>query len=80
MNIHAEKSTHESVQPKAQLARRPVAIDPEQRCVLVSEAAYFLAEHRGFKPGHELEDWLVAEGEIDDMLTRGDIAVARMHG
>lgn len=24
-------------------------------------AAYFLAERRGFDPGHELEDWLIAE-------------------
>jgi hypothetical protein len=32
---------------------------------MISEAAYFLAEHRGFGPGHELEDWLRAEHEID---------------
>lgn len=30
----------------------------------ISQAAYFLAESRGFEPGHELEDWLVAEQEI----------------
>ena len=28
-------------------------------------AAYLLAEQRGFTPGHELEDWLAAETEID---------------
>ncbi len=30
----------------------------------VARAAYFLAKRRGFEPGHELEDWLVAESEI----------------
>lgn len=32
---------------------------------LISETAYFLAEKRGFAPGHELEDWLSAEAEVD---------------
>ena len=31
---------------------------------MVSEAAYFRAQRRGFAAGHELEDWLAAEQEI----------------
>lgn len=31
---------------------------------MVAEAAYYRAEHRGFEPGHELEDWLAAEADI----------------
>jgi hypothetical protein len=31
---------------------------------MIAEAAYYLAERRGFEPGHELEDWLAAEGMI----------------
>lgn len=27
--------------------------------------AYFRAERRGFQPGHELDDWLAAEEEIE---------------
>jgi Protein of unknown function (DUF2934) len=27
----------------------------------IAMAAYFLAEHRNFAPGHELDDWLQAE-------------------
>jgi len=27
-------------------------------------AAYFLAEQRGFSPGHELDDWLAAEQAV----------------
>jgi hypothetical protein len=30
----------------------------------IAELAYFKAESRGFAPGHELEDWLEAEGEF----------------
>jgi hypothetical protein len=35
---------------------------------MVARAAYFRAEHRSFEPGHELEDWLSAEREIDALL------------
>ena len=30
----------------------------------VSEAAYYLAEARGFESGHELEDWIQAERQV----------------
>jgi hypothetical protein len=32
--------------------------------VMIEEAAYYLAEERGFKPGYELQDWLQAEKQI----------------
>ena len=32
----------------------------------IQELAYLKAEKRGFAPGHELEDWLEAEQEVDD--------------
>jgi len=28
-------------------------------------AAYYRAEKRNFEPGHELEDWLAAEAELE---------------
>jgi hypothetical protein len=31
----------------------------------IEVAAYFLAERRGFAPGHALDDWLAAEDAID---------------
>jgi hypothetical protein len=46
-------------------------VDPETRAALIAEAAYFRAEMRGFAPGHEAEDWLAAEAEIDAKLLRG---------
>jgi len=36
---------------------------------MVSEAAYFLAEKRGFEPGRMLDDWLEAELKVRDILT-----------
>jgi len=37
----------------------------EKRHELIAIAAYYLAERRGFAPGHEDEDWLQAEAAID---------------
>ena len=31
----------------------------------IAEIAYYRALARGFEPGHELEDWLAAEAEIN---------------
>jgi Protein of unknown function (DUF2934) len=52
--------------------RRPEAVKTESRSNLVPinieeeirRSAYLLAEKRGFEPGHETEDWLVAEREV----------------
>jgi hypothetical protein len=46
-------------------------IDAERRRALIAEAAYFRAERRGSSPGHEAEDWLAAEMEIDRTLAIG---------
>lgn len=46
----------------------PAGIDAGQRHHMIEEAAYFLAEHRGFDGGDPLRDWLAAEAEIDTVL------------
>jgi hypothetical protein len=43
-------------------------VGPEHRAALIAEAAFFRAEKRGFSPGHEVEDWLAAESEVDAKL------------
>jgi hypothetical protein len=40
----------------------------EDRRVSIAKIAYFKAERRGFAPGHEIEDWLAAEDEVDQRL------------
>jgi hypothetical protein len=38
------------------------------RQAMIAEAAYYRSAARGFAPGHELDDWLAAEAEIDALL------------
>ena len=44
------------------------AVTPEQRYRMVAEAAYHHAEKRGFVGGDPLNDWLLAEMEVDKLL------------
>jgi hypothetical protein len=41
------------------------AFSLEQREAMIREAAYFHYAKRGYASGHELEDWLAAEAEIE---------------
>lgn len=44
------------------------AFSGEDRYRMIAEAAYFRAESRGFAAGNDLDDWLAAEMEIDQIL------------
>jgi hypothetical protein len=44
---------------------RALTPSAQERHALISKAAYLRAEQRGFRPGHELDDWLAAEAEVD---------------
>lgn len=46
----------------------PMIVDRAEREQMVAVAAYYLAEHRGFCPGGEDNDWQRAERQIDLML------------
>jgi hypothetical protein len=50
-------------------APRAAAVSHELRRAMIAEAAYLRAEERGFVSGNELEDWLVAEREVDALLS-----------
>jgi len=39
-----------------------------ERLKRIAEAAYRRAQQRNFAPGHDLEDWLEAEKEVDAAL------------
>ena len=49
----------------------------EDRLALIAKAAYFRSEHRGFQPGNEVEDWLAAEAEVDQRISKGSRASER---
>jgi hypothetical protein len=38
---------------------------PSERHEMIARDAYYRAQRRGFAPGHELDDWLAAEHDID---------------
>ena len=48
----------------AELRSETAEGNAEQVNSMIATAAYFLAQERGFTPGHELDDWLEAERRI----------------
>ena len=58
----------------AKTARKPEIVKSETRSNLfpinledeIRRLAYLLSERRGFQPGHEAEDWVLAEREVHD--------------
>ena len=73
--VRRKASTAEAApKPKRATKARPAAKKKTTRTTaaaatirhaMVAEAAYFRAQSRGFAPGHDLEDWLAAERQID---------------
>ncbi|WP_241781475.1 DUF2934 domain-containing protein [Acidithiobacillus thiooxidans] len=41
------------------------AVSPEQRHLMIAEAAYYHAERRGFQESDPIADWVEAEKEVD---------------
>jgi hypothetical protein len=64
-----------AVQPPTHsiVTRSSAYVEPHEREAMISESAYFRSAHRGFEPGHEVDDWLAAESDIDAALARGDL-------
>lgn len=66
----------------AKLTSKPTLENLETETVLqgedyyqmVSEAAYYQAEKRGFVPGNEMEDWVAAEAEIEALQKEKKVA------
>lgn len=78
-DFHGERvSQEQTVTAKNQVANRPqgtyeyeqwiaenTVFSPKQ---LIEEAAFFIAQGRGFAPGHEVADWLTAEALVEARL------------
>jgi hypothetical protein len=43
---------------------------PAERAKMIAEAAYYMAEKRGFKGGNELADWAAAEKQVDAIIAK----------
>jgi hypothetical protein len=65
--------TMEAMPPSQARAKRSAigrpAVTPDVRRGMIAEGAYLRAEKRGFAPGHEHEDWMAAEAEVDQLLS-----------
>ncbi len=46
-------------------------VSADERRKLVGEAAYFIAQKRGFVGGNPVHDWLLAEKQVDETLRKG---------
>jgi len=46
-------------------------VDTAERQRLIAEAAYLMAERRGFQQGDPAQDWINAEEEVNRMLLQG---------
>jgi len=48
-------------------------MSPAARHTMIAEAAYFLAEKRGFAEGLELQDWIAAETLVDEVCLKTSV-------
>ena len=49
----------------AQQGNNVQGIEPDKLRRKIAERAYFIAEKRGFATGHDIDDWLAAEQELN---------------
>jgi len=59
---------NENKSPRTLSSKRPLT--SQQREQMIATMAYLRAEQRGFVPGHEQEDWLQAEAEVDRSIIK----------
>jgi Protein of unknown function (DUF2934) len=66
--VRAKAATPRVKKPTAKAPAAYVAVSEDVRRGMIAEGAYLRAERRGFAHGHEAEDWLAAEAEVDALL------------
>ncbi|HUJ54144.1 MAG TPA: DUF2934 domain-containing protein [Steroidobacteraceae bacterium] len=68
--VPAETAVHNPPRARKSPSEVParVKVTAEARRGLIAETAYLRAERRGFAPGHDVDDWLAAEAEVDALL------------
>jgi hypothetical protein len=55
------------------VTERAGSVPHRPRDAMIADAAYFRSSQRGFEPGHEVDDWLAAESDIDVALARMEL-------
>lgn len=77
MKVHAQLGSTRRQQHVPQRAASEAGarvIDVSGRQTMIATAAYYRAQARGFEAGHELEDWVAAERDVDLALVAERIA------
>lgn len=71
-DVPAPKSAAKpSEAPAKPTAAKPAAKpSPTERTKMIAEAAYYLAQKRGFGGGNELADWAAAEKQVDALIAK----------
>jgi len=75
----AVRSASASRKPVAERAKKPrtsraLSLPADLHHRYVAEAAYFIAEQRGFQGRSPKEDWFEAEGQIKSLFAGGAVA------
>lgn len=66
----AKKAEPVVVKPVQSAKKAQTTVDVEVRRRMIAEAAYYIAEKRGFIHGHHDVDWAEAERQIDALLAK----------
>jgi len=61
----AESKSNSGAKPDSLPEHSPAPVSTDTRRAMIAEAAYYIAEQRGFSDGRDVEDWLLAEKQID---------------
>jgi hypothetical protein len=63
------KSTAKSTPTKVQKTKTTATqISSAERMKMIAEAAYYLAQARGFSQGNDVNDWITAEQQVEAKL------------
>ena len=58
---------------KAASKSKAKTLSYQSRYQKIAEAAYLISEEQGFIPGNEMDNWLIAEKEIDGWIKKDKI-------
>lgn len=67
--VTTKRASKPKTVPPVIAAQAVPEVSEDVRRAMIAESAYLRAERRGFAPGHEEEDWIAAEKEVDALLS-----------
>ena len=71
MNSNTKKAESSKANADTRVSTSKLPVDQRQQWIEV--AAYYIAESGGFNSGCDVENWLAAETEIDQLLAEGKL-------